>query len=114
MKMLSVLAMSVAVFASSSAFSNAFSQEKTRAEVRQELIQAENDGSQYITDSSYPEISQIHAKQVAQLKEMNGNAEMGTDSSGTSMSGKGQVKTPDPAAATCVGPVSFCDPFFGS
>jgi hypothetical protein len=39
--------------------SNAFAQEKTRAEVRQELIQAENNGLHFVTETSYPGINPI-------------------------------------------------------
>ena len=59
MKSLAMITMSVAVLASSGVFSNAFAQEKTRAEVRQELIQAENNGSRFVTDASYPDVSPV-------------------------------------------------------
>ncbi|WP_404935598.1 DUF4148 domain-containing protein [Paraburkholderia sp. DHOC27] len=103
----------IALFASSGVFSNAFAQEKTRAEVRQELIQAENNGSRLVTDTSYPEVNPIYTQQAAQLKQQSdtgvGAAMTGTHSSGERMAMPGTA-----AAAACVGPVSFCTPYFGS
>ena len=87
MKKLAMITMSVAVLASTSVFSNAFAQEKTRAEVRQELIQAENDGSRFVTDTSYPEVNPIFVQQVAQLKQQN-NSGVGPGMSGSSASGQ--------------------------
>jgi hypothetical protein len=50
----SLIALSVAFLAIAGTTSNAFAQKKTRAEVRQELIQAENNGLHFVTDTSYP------------------------------------------------------------
>jgi hypothetical protein len=66
MKKLAFAALSVAVLAASS---SAFAQGKTRAEVYQELIQAEQNGLNYVTDASYPDVSPVFAQQVAQHKE---------------------------------------------
>jgi hypothetical protein len=65
MKKLAFAALSLAVFASSSAFA----QGKTRAEVYQELIEAQQNGLNYVTDTSYPEVSPIFAQQVEHRKE---------------------------------------------
>jgi hypothetical protein len=46
----------------------AFAQEKTRAEVRQELIEAQQNGSQYVTDTSYPNVNPIYTHQVEQMQ----------------------------------------------
>ena len=69
MRKLALLTMSVAVLASTSVFSNAFAQEKTRAEVRQELIQAENNGLRFVTDTSYPDVNPIFTQQVARAQQ---------------------------------------------
>ena len=69
MKKLAMITMSVAVLASSGVFSNAFAQEKTRAEVRQELIEAQQNGLNYVTDSSYPDVSPVYAQEVSRLKQ---------------------------------------------
>jgi hypothetical protein len=113
MKKLALLTMSVAVFASTSVFSNAFAQEKTRAEVRQELIQAENNGLRFVTDTSYPEVNPIYANQVAQLKQQSDTG-VGAATSGSSNSGERVATHGMRAAESCVGPVSYCTPFFGS
>jgi Domain of unknown function (DUF4148) len=51
------------------ASSSAFAQSKTRAEVYQELIEAQNNGLNYITDSSYPDINPVFAKVVEQMQQ---------------------------------------------
>jgi hypothetical protein len=60
------IALPLAVFGASS---SAFAQEKTRAQVYQELIQAEQNGLNYVTDTSYPEVNPIFAQQVGQHHE---------------------------------------------
>jgi hypothetical protein len=108
---------SMILLASAGVITNASAQEKTRAEVRQELIQAENNGSRFVTDTSYPDVNPIFAQQVAHLKQQNDSG-MGTDMSGSSASGRG--KSADVAGsannppAACVGPAAFCKPYFGS
>lgn len=66
MKKISFAALSVAVLAASS---SAFAQGKTRAEVYQELIEAQQNGLNYVTDASYPDVSPVFAHQVEQDKE---------------------------------------------
>jgi hypothetical protein len=113
MNRLALLTMSVTVFASTSVFSNAFAQEKTRAEVRQELVQAENNGQRFVTDTSYPEINPIFAQQAAQLKQRD-DAGVGAAMSGTSASGERMAMPGKTSGESCVGPVSYCTPYFGS
>jgi hypothetical protein len=92
--------------------SAASAQSLTRAEVRQQLIEAEANGSQFVTDASYPDVSPAYAEQVAHAKQSEG---YGSSSSGSSESG-GMPATHanHNAPATCVGPVSFCMLYFGS
>lgn len=66
MKKIAFAALSVAVLAASS---SAFAQGKTRAEVYQELIEAQQNGLNYVTDASYPDVSPVFAHQVEQHKE---------------------------------------------
>jgi len=113
MNKLAMITMSVAVLASTSVFSNAFAQETTRAEVRQELIQAENNGSRFVTDTSYPEVNPIFAQQVAQLKQQNTGG-VGSSMSGSGASGQRAPMNHKASGAACVGPVDFCTPYFGS
>jgi hypothetical protein len=64
MKMLAITVVSLAVLTSSSAFA----QSKTRAEVYQELIEAQQNGLNYVTDTSYPDVNPIFAAQVERMK----------------------------------------------
>ncbi|MGF6916118.1 DUF4148 domain-containing protein [Paraburkholderia sp. 40] len=66
MKKLSFVALSFVVLAASS---SAFAQGKTRAQVYQELIEAQQNGLDYITDASYPDVSPVFARQVEQRKQ---------------------------------------------
>lgn len=64
MKKLVMVTLSLAVLGSSTAFA----QGKTRAEVYQELIEAQQNGLNYVTDASYPDVDPIFAPQVARMK----------------------------------------------
>ena len=113
MKKLALLTVSIAALASTAFASSAFAQEKTRAEVRQELIQAEQNGSQFVTDTSYPEVSPIYQQQVAHQKaaqESEGAGMAGTHAAGMRM----PVTGANAGMSTCVGPVSYCSVYFGS
>ncbi|WMY10154.1 DUF4148 domain-containing protein [Paraburkholderia phenoliruptrix] len=66
MKKIAFAALSVVVLAASS---NVFAQGKTRAQVYQELIEAQQNGLDYVTDASYPDVSPVSAHQVEQHKE---------------------------------------------
>jgi hypothetical protein len=107
-KSLTVLTISVTALALTTDFSSTFVQAKTREEVRQELIQAENNGSRFVTDASYPDISPMYQQQVAQMKAQHAHSGEGAGLSGSSVSGR-RVEKPRP----CVGPVSYCNPYFG-
>ena len=52
-----VLALAIVFLASTGIASNASAQEKTRAEVRQDLAQAEDNGLRFVTDASYPHVA---------------------------------------------------------
>lgn len=110
------ITLSMIVLASAGAVTQASAQEKTRAEVRQELIQAEANGSRLVTDTSYPDINPIYTQQVAHQKAQ-------TSGEGAAMSGStvaGQRTAPSSTrsagtdSAACVGPAGFCTPYFGS
>ena len=65
MKTLSVAVLFLATIASA----HAFAQTKTRAQVYQELIQAQQDGRDFVTDTSYPDVNPIFAHQLEQQQE---------------------------------------------
>jgi 4-diphosphocytidyl-2C-methyl-D-erythritol kinase len=93
---------------------NASAQEKTRAEVRQELIDAQNNGLNFVTDASYPDVSPIYQQQVERLKMQHSGS--GPSTSSTSDAGqKADVPMDNTHAMDdCVGPAGFCKPYFGS
>ena len=64
MKKLAITVVSLAVLTSWSAFA----QSKTRAQVYQELIEAQQNGLNYVTDTSYPDVNPIFASQVERMK----------------------------------------------
>ncbi|NPT46431.1 DUF4148 domain-containing protein [Paraburkholderia sp. 1N] len=65
MKKIAIAAISLVALMSS----GAFAQSKTRAEVYQELIEAQQNGLNYVTDTSYPDVNPIFAAQVARMKQ---------------------------------------------
>jgi len=60
-----VLAIAVIAFVAI-ASANASAQTKTRAQVYQELVQAQQDGRDFVTDTSYPDVNPIFAHQLEQ------------------------------------------------
>ncbi|MFM0280838.1 protein of unknown function [Burkholderia sp. GAS332] len=110
------MTLSMILLASAGAVTQASAQEKTRAEVRQELVQAEANGSRLVTDTSYPEINPIFSQQAARMKvSMSGE---GPAMSGSTAAGQRSSNTPTHSAGAamtaCVGPAGFCTPYFGS
>jgi hypothetical protein len=65
MKILSVAILFLATVATA----HAFTQTKTRVQVYQELIQAQRDGRDYVTDTSYPDVNPIFTQQLEQQQE---------------------------------------------
>jgi type IV secretory pathway TrbL component len=80
----------------------------TRAQVRQQLIEAENNGLRYITDTSYPEVSPVFAQQAAHAKQ-----QVADDVGGAAASHDASA-SPRGSDPSCVGPVSFCSIYSGS
>ncbi|MCW0014577.1 DUF4148 domain-containing protein, partial [Burkholderia pseudomallei] len=54
----------VVIFSVAGFSTSASAQGKTRAEVRQELIDAQNHGLRFVTDTSYPEVSPLFRAQA--------------------------------------------------
>ena len=92
---------------------NVQAQEKTRAQVRQELIEAERNGLNFVSDTSYPDVAPIFEQQVARLKQQNSDSGMGVSTTGTSGAGHVKRETPPSDPSACVGPVSFCTIYSG-
>jgi hypothetical protein len=108
MKKLAMFTVSAAILVSSSAFAQGL----TRAEVRQQLVVAEQSGSQYVTNASYPAVSPVFQDQAAKLqhKDVSG---FGGVAAGSSMSAAGAM-TRAQGHEACVGPNSFCNIYAGS
>ncbi|QGZ66489.1 DUF4148 domain-containing protein [Paraburkholderia acidisoli] len=98
----------IASFAALACFAaaSASAQGLTRAEVRQQLIEAEANGSQFVTDTSYPDVSPVFAQQVAHAK-----AATPPDAMGAAMQGSSDAGAP--RMSQCVGPQSFCNLYSG-
>ncbi|MGF6597974.1 hypothetical protein P3T23_002691 [Paraburkholderia sp. GAS448] len=111
------IALSMFLLASAGIATSASAQEKTRAEVRQELIQAENNGSRFVTETSYPDVNPVFVQQAAHQKQQNdsgyGSGMSGSSAAGQRVATRVAGNTGSPATA-CVGPAGFCTPYFGS
>ncbi|MFD1557250.1 DUF4148 domain-containing protein [Paraburkholderia silviterrae] len=105
---------SLILFAGAGVAINAQAQEMTRAQVRQELIDAEHNGLNFVSDTSYPDVAPIFEQQVARLKQQNSGSGMGAPMTGTSDAGNIKRDASPSERSTCVGPVSFCTRYFGS
>ncbi|WP_080406088.1 DUF4148 domain-containing protein [Burkholderia ubonensis] len=90
----------------------------TRAQVRADLVRVERAGYNPATgnDPQYPSDIQAAEAKVAAQQQQQQQAASGFGSAppdGTSASSK-HVLAPKHASASCVGPASFCNPYFGS
>ncbi|WP_321799374.1 DUF4148 domain-containing protein [Caballeronia sp. J97] len=95
----------------------------TRAQVKAELVQLEQAGYSPATgeQANYPaDIQAAEAKVAAQQKTNEANEAYGGTHAGGAAAGSGPMRAPmsmkhgSMPAEDCVGPVSFCTPFFGS
>lgn len=109
MKAINTVAASLLVLTCAGIASAASAQGLTRAEVRQQLVQAEADGSRFVADASYPDVSPVFQQQVARQKQRDEST--GGVASGNSAADAGHA---DASSAPCVGPASFCTLYFGS
>jgi hypothetical protein len=108
MKKLTLLGLCAAALVSSSVFAQGL----TRAEVRQQLVEAQQNGSEYVTDSSYPDISPAYQSQFANRK--NNTDAYGGVAGGSSASAPRGSMSGMQSHEACVGPVSFCNIYAGS
>ena len=94
----------------------------TRAQVRQQLIEAQQNGLGYVTDASYPDVSPVYKAQFDALRAKRaqdsgfGEQTRGGTQSGTAGTASATpVQTSNPASKDkCVGPASFCNIYFGN
>ncbi|CAE6733176.1 hypothetical protein R69927_01923 [Paraburkholderia domus] len=84
----------------------------TRAEVKQQLIEAQANGLGYITDTSYPA---IHPSFEHKVKAQPSQSSYGGVPDGSQQSSIAPHGLPMPHGNPhCVGPVSFCNIYAGS
>ncbi len=126
MKKLALLALTLsAVVSSTSIFAQSASAPLTRAQVRADLIRLEQAGynPSASDDATYPtDIQAAEAKvaaqdapqQAATPQQQKSDSGIGAEMKGTSDAGRIKHDTHPSNPSTCVGPVSFCDIFFGS
>ncbi|MBP0589491.1 DUF4148 domain-containing protein [Paraburkholderia sp. LEh10] len=95
-------------------------QGKTREQVRQELIDAEQNGSMYVTDASYPDVNAIYQHLLDQKNAAHANdSAIGPDVNGSTETGRSAAHDSRPMSDGpshddgCVGPISFCEIYFG-
>ena len=106
------MALSMITVVSAGIATNACAQGKTREEVRQELIQAESNGSRLVTDTSYPDVNPIYQQQADRPKEAAGN-DVGAEVGASSAAGSAGKSMRPAAPPPCAGPLSFCSPYIG-
>ncbi|RDJ97511.1 DUF4148 domain-containing protein [Paraburkholderia lacunae] len=126
MKKLAMLALTLsAVVSSTVTFAQSASAPLTRAQVRADLIRLEQAGynPSIVNDVTYPaDIQAAEAKvaaqdaeqQAAMPQQQKGDSGMGAEIKGTSDAGHKKQDTRLSNPSTCVGPVSYCDLYFGS
>ncbi|KVC44162.1 hypothetical protein WL93_08560 [Burkholderia diffusa] len=109
-----LVAAMVAAMSVASVATPASAQALTRAQVRQQLIDAENSGLRFVTDASYPEMSPLFQQQAEQMPRDQAETAVGSDPAATSGAGRPTELPSRPRSAACVGPESFCTLYFGS
>ena len=110
-----LVAAAVAAISLAGVATQASAQALTRAQVRQELIDAENNGLRFVTDTSYPDVSPLFQRQAEQMPQRQSSTAVGSDPAASSEAGKPAAMSPrQQRPAACVGPASFCTIYFGS
>lgn len=109
-----LVAAAVAAISLAGIATQASAQELTRAQVRQELINAESNGLRFVTDTSYPDVSPLFQRQVEQMPAHQAGTAVGGDPTASSEAGKPATMSSRRGSAACVGPASFCAIYFGS
>ncbi|WP_175718898.1 DUF4148 domain-containing protein [Burkholderia anthina] len=107
-------AATVAAMALAGVATQASAQALTRAQVKQELIDAERHGLGLVTDTSYPDVSPLFRRQVERMPQHQAEAALGSEPAANSGAGRPAMTPPRAGSAACVGPESFCRPYFGS
>ncbi|HEY4296653.1 MAG TPA: DUF4148 domain-containing protein [Paraburkholderia sp.] len=92
----------------------AHAQGLTRAQVQQQLIEAQHNGLEYVADASYPDVSRVYQYRVQQMRADDGGFGPQTGSSAESGAAAMPAHGKSASHDDCVGPASFCNVYFGS
>ncbi|WP_246794961.1 DUF4148 domain-containing protein [Burkholderia perseverans] len=92
----------------------AHAQGLTRAEVRQQLIEAEQNGSLNYTDASYPEVNPAFRQGLAASLGVPAASAYGSAAAARSEGGRRAMPPVAGMPPACTGPVSFCNVYAGS
>ena len=98
-----LVAAAVAAISLAGVATQASAQALTRAQVRQELIDAENNGLRFVTDTSYPDVA-LFQRQVEQMPTHQASTAVGSDPAASSEAGRPATMSPRQGSAACVGP----------
>jgi hypothetical protein len=79
-------------------------QDLTHAKVRAELSQVENNGSRFVTDTSYLDVNRIFTQKVARLKKQLGASDVGGTQQGKTRLGMRGATINESMNNACVGP----------
>jgi hypothetical protein len=114
-KNLAISLLSCVLFALSG---GAYAEGLAREQVRQQPIKAQQNGLAYVADASNPDISPVYQNEVDEQRATHAhNSDMGPQSEGSSQSGESAAMPTQQGSDhhdDCVGPVSFCNIYFGS
>src|SRR5471030_1136895 len=115
MNMRGVAALPVVLLAITGFVSNVSAQEITRQDVGQELAQADNNGSPRIADTAYLDANPAVVREADSQNRVNADG-LGLDMQGSSAAGRSTSMSRGDRTrpSTCVGPISFCNIYFGS
>jgi len=107
MKKLAIAGLSLTILASTSVLA----QERTRAAVTQEMVQAEQNGENFRADKPYPPAEVNHSATQVQTGQP-GDTSYGGSRGGSSASGS-RMGIGGAGRNACVGPRGFCDIYAG-
>ncbi|MBP0595667.1 DUF4148 domain-containing protein [Paraburkholderia sp. LEh10] len=111
MKPIITFALASAVFF----ISAAQAQSLTRAEVKQQLIDAQANGLRYVTETSYPDVHPAFAHKFKVKAQASPGGDEGGVPTGSQQSGNTSHGNPMPYGNPhCVGPVTYCNIYAGS
>jgi|GEM_PF-1283583 len=108
-----IVIVSIIIYAGVGNAASAPAQEETAVQVRHELIEAESNGTNSVTGASHPDVAPVREQQADGIKQQKDDGGTGAEMKGRSDAGHIKRKTSPSDPPACVGPVSFCNLYFG-